>query len=603
MAVKIKQTHEKEIIALDIKTAIRLRPGMYLGQVSLIEEKIPIIKDNKLQFTEKKWSPGFRHMLVEILENAIDEAKRMKGKMKEINVTVNLNNNEIIIKDTGNGFHKAASKHKVTKKNIVRTAMEELHAGSNFNDSESNILGTHGVGSAVVNILSEYFEITTINKTHVVNLYWEDFELKREDIRKRNTKDVLGTVIRYKPTPEVFKGYKWDKEIVETYLRFKQYLIKNDPLLNNLKLTLDFILNGGKIEIDLNKDFLPENKIEISSKIGNIVIWPSFENSANISFINGSPCTGIHQKIIQDWINNYFDYNLSHHFYNTLISINVPSNLMRFGDQNKSRYDVTRFEIEELLESNFKNKVIRGLKNSEISKLILEKIEDRLHDESVKKLKKAQRKTNIRISKKYIPAVGKKTQLFITEGLSAMGSCSIARDAKTDGLYALKGKIKNIRKLSELASNKEIVDIISILKLDTEKELKPTYTKIIIATDEDYDGYYIESQIVNFFYTWFPYIIKEGYLYRLVTPLVVCDYNKKRKYFYTLKEFEKFTKDHKVSNVNYLKGLGSLSVDDWKWVMNNKLLINIKEDVKTKRYLNIAFGTNAQKRKIWLEGK
>ena len=145
MAVKVTQKNAKEIIALDQFEAVRLRPGMWLGQVSTVEERIPIIRDGKLIIAEKPWSPGFMHLIVEILENSLDEAKRMKGKMKAIHVEVDLDTNRVTITDEGGGFHKANSKHPKTRKNVVRTAMEELHAGSNFVDSSTNILGTHGV--------------------------------------------------------------------------------------------------------------------------------------------------------------------------------------------------------------------------------------------------------------------------------------------------------------------------------------------------------------------------------------------------------------------------------------------------------------------------
>ena len=101
MAIKVNQKHEKEIMALNNFEAVRLRPGMYLGQVSRVEEKIPIIRDGKLQSVDKPWSPGFMHLIVEILENALDEAKRMKGKMKNITVTVDLDTNKVIVKDEG----------------------------------------------------------------------------------------------------------------------------------------------------------------------------------------------------------------------------------------------------------------------------------------------------------------------------------------------------------------------------------------------------------------------------------------------------------------------------------------------------------------------
>ena len=602
MALKISQKHEKEIVALNIFEAVRLRPGMYLGQVSMVEERIPIIREGKLQTYDKPWSPGFMHLIVEILENALDEAKRMKGKMKNINVVVNLDTNEVTISDEGQGFHKAASKHEKTKKNVVRTAMEDLHAGSNFIDSSTNILGTHGVGSAVVNILSKKFEITTVNATSYVHFEWDDYNVISEEKRGKSSTDRRGTTVSFIPSPDIFPGFKWDKELIQTYLSFKNYLISLDPKLKNLRIGGKFIYNGKTEDLGLTMTFLPEENITVKSELGTIILWKSYEGSNSVSFINGSRCAGIHQKIVNDWCNEYFNYNLAHHFYDTLITLDVPSSLMRFGDQNKSKYDVTRFEIEDKLGSNFKSKILRNLKNSDIAREIAEDIEDRLHDESIKKIKKAQRTSKRKISDKYSPASVKKELLYITEGLSAAGPVKQARNSETEGVYALRGKIKNTKRLADLAENKEILEIISVLGLDPSKETQPTYKNIIIAADEDPDGQHISSLIINFFYKWFPHVIKDGRLLKLVTPLVACDYQGERKYFFSLEEFAKFSKNKKLLNVNYLKGLGSLSIDDWEWVMSHKVLFNIVEDRSSKKFLEIAFGDSSQKRKTWLEG-
>jgi DNA gyrase/topoisomerase IV subunit B len=417
MAITIKQTHEKEIIALSQFEAIRLRPGMYIGPVSMIDEKIPIIRNGKLQLIEKTWSPGFRHLLVEILENSIDEAKRMHGKMSNLFVIVNLDNNTITVKDTGGGFHKAHTKHSKTKKNIVRTAMEDLHAGSNFTDSSTSILGTHGVGAAVVNVLSSEFGVTTINKTHCVKYVWKDFHVTTEEIRLKTSKDELGTTVWFKPSEDVFANFKWDKELINTYLSFKSFLISQDPIIKNLKLVWSFVEGGLIKAAEITENFLPEDTISIKNKLGTIFLWPAYENSTSISFINGSHCTGIHQKIVNDWGNEYFGYALAHHFYNTLVTLDVPSTLMRFGDQNKSKYDVTRFEIEDLMVTNFKSKLLRALKGSDLSKKIFESIEDRLYDENMKKIKRAQKTSKRKISDKYSPASKHKKNIFLTEGL------------------------------------------------------------------------------------------------------------------------------------------------------------------------------------------
>ncbi len=596
----MKTQNSKEIIALDIKEAVRLRSSMYIGQVVPMEEKLPIIIDGQLKMVEKSWSPGFMHLIVEILENSLDEAKRCRGKMKNVFVTINLDTNEVTVADEGDGFHKANSIHQKTKKNVVRTAMEELHAGSNFSETDTNVLGTHGVGSAITNILSEKFTITTINKTHHVHFEWNNFKVVNEERRKRESGEKLGTSISFIPYNGTFPDFKWDEELISTYLSYKLFLIQNDPIINNLNLVGKFIKDGKETSIPVSSEFIKKDFVKVDTSFGVIYLWESYENSGSLSFINGSQCVGIHQKIVNDWCNNYFGYNLSHHFYETLISLNVPSYLMRFADQNKTKYAIGRGEIEEELAHNFKSKLIRNLKKSSIAKNIEQNIEDRLHAENMNKIRKAKRQSKRKISEKYSPPSKRKEVIYLSEGLSAAGSVKQARDAETEGVYALKGKVKNVRKLSDLTKNNEILEIMSILDIEPGNEKHASYDKIVIAADSDPDGDHIASLIINFFHKWFPHIVKEKKLYKLVTPLVACDYGKDRHYFYTSEEFNEFKQTKKVNNVVYLKGLGSLSMKDWVYVMNNKTIFQLIQDRSADKYLNIAFGPSAEKRKKWL---
>ena len=185
---------------------------------------------------------------------------------------------------------------------------------------------------------------------------------------------------------------------------------------------------------------------------------------------------------------------------------------------------------------------------------------------------------------------------------SAAGSVKQARDSETEGVYALKGKVKNTRKLSDLTSNTELLEIMSILDIEPDNLKQTIYNKIIIAADEDPDGQHISSLIINFFFKWFPHIIKEKKLFKIITPLIVCNYGKNKHYFYSSEEFNEFSKNKKVADINYLKGLGSLSLEDWNYVMNNRMLFQIIPDRSAKKYLEIAFGTSSLKRKNWLEG-
>lgn len=606
MAVKINQKHSKEIVALDTFEAVRLRPTMYLGQVALMDDKIPIIEKGKIIQKEKNWSPGFMHLIVEILENALDEAKRMKGKMKKIEITIDQRDNEITVQDTGGGFHRATSKHSKTGKSIVRTAFEELHAGSNFIDSSTNILGTHGVGSAIVNILSEKFSVHTTNNTSWVRCEWKDFKIQSEKKGKPGTTTQRGTRVSFVPSTEVFPNFKWDLELIQTYLSFKQFLIQSDPKISKTKLVASIIdLDGKQKPLELYDNFIPEEHILIQDKEwGTIAMWKSFEDSTSISFINGSQATGIHQKIVNDWCNEHYDYNLAHHFFETMVSLNIPSTLMRFADQNKTKFAAARWEIEPVIQPAFKNKLLRKLKGSPLDEHVRQAIEERLYDQNIKKIKKAQRSSKRKISEKYTAASRHKDSLYVAEGQSAAGGVKQSRDSEREGVYALKGKIKNTRTLSDLTTNKEILEIMSVLGIEPGISKPPAYKNIIIAADEDPDGQHIAALIVNFFYKWFPYIIQEGRLKRLITPLVAADHGHNgRKYFYTMSDFAEYNKKYKLTNIAYLKGLGSLSIPDWEYVMNNKLLFELTMDDKTENYLDIAFGASSQKRKLWLEGK
>lgn len=600
MSIDIKQTHEKEIIALSPFESVRLRPGMYIGQVELMEDKLPLIIDNKIINVEKNWSPGFNHLFVEIFENALDEAKRCKGKMQKVYITINLDNNEITVADTGDGFHNAAKIHKKTNKTVVRTALEELHAGSNFSENSSNILGTHGVGSAVCNMLSEKFYVKTINETDIVEYEWKDYVIVNESIRKKK-KELTGTTISFIPSKEVFKKQKYDLEILKSYLSFKKYLISKDPIISNLELDINIITNNILSKLELYTDFIPKESISVETKFGSVFMWSIFDNSAATSFVNGSMCSGIHQKIINDWCNDYFDYNLAHHYFETLIILNVNSKLLKFSDQNKTRYAITRAEIEAELEKNFKKKLISQLSKSKIAEDVKELINNRKYTDSISKIKKSQKNKKHKISEKFIAPSGELKTLYLVEGSSSQGSVSQARNAKTEGIYALRGKVKNAKTLADLAENIEIMDIISILGLELNTKKDTICNKIVIAADSDFDGNHIASLIINFFERWFPHIIENKKLFILATPLVSCKHNNEPKYFYDLNEYEEFIINNKVTSINYLKGLGSLSIDDWKYVMANKVLWQVTKDCYANKFLDIIFGNDSKKKRKWLE--
>lgn len=141
-------------------------------------------------------------------------------------------------------------------------------------------------------------------------------------------------------------------------------------------------------------------------------------------------------------------------------------------------------------------------------------------------------------------------------------------------------------------------------------EVKDTNTFFVVLNENDAilshncDGIgHIASLVINLFYKWFPQVIDSGKLNILITPLASADIGKERKYFYSLSEigeFEKSKTAHK--NMRYLKGLGSLAIQDWELIMKERKMFKLKIDRSAAKYIDIAFGPSAGKRKQWLEG-
>jgi len=592
----------KEIVALSDFEHVLHRSTMYVGSVEKSDERVQIIEGGKIVEKTKTISVGFYKMLNEIVDNAFDEAKRMAGKMPTIIVKINSKTNEVTVIDTGDGFVNAEKINQKTGSSNVETAMTMLRAGSNFyNDSASDaLIGTNGVGAALVNMLSDSFEIITTNSEVTYQIGWERFVKKQEECTNRKN-NSLGTTVKYIPRKDIFKNCKWDKEYLYSMFIFRQYLKNRDSVISNLNL--EFYFDGEKLNLDI--DFLPENAILLTTKLGIFAAWINFESSASVSFINGANCVGIHQKIVTDWMNDIFNYPQAYRFFETLLILNLPPKLVRFADQNKTRYAANRNDIQELLEKNFYKSLRQQLPKSEFFHLVKKAIEEHTKSAELKNIKSKKKAATKKISDKYFPPSQSKGTLFIVEGSSAMGSILQKRDPRMDAVYSLKGKIKNARVLSDLASNAEIIDLMNILNLEPGDGSKCSFANVVIATDWDPDGIgHIASLIINLFYKWFPQVIDAGKLNILITPLVSAEVKNKRKYFYSMSEWNEFESSKESYNgVRYLKGLGSLSIQDWQMVMAERKMYRIKNDSSANRYIEIAFGNSSDKRKRWLEGR
>ncbi len=168
----------KEIVVLSEREHILLRPTVYVGSVKSTDEKVPLVRQERIIYEEKPISVGMYKILNEVIDNSVDEAKRMKGKMKTITISISPKTNSATIKDTGNGFFKGTSINKDSGKTNIETAVSMLRAGSNFNNDEieETLIGTNGMGVALTNVLSRRFKIVSVNETHYFEKEWIDFE-------------------------------------------------------------------------------------------------------------------------------------------------------------------------------------------------------------------------------------------------------------------------------------------------------------------------------------------------------------------------------------------------------------------------------------------
>lgn len=593
---------ERDIVAFEDHEHVLKRPALYVGSITKSDEKIPIYRDGSFVTELRSISVAYWKIIDEVIDNALDEAKRCareKKPMSSIYVRFDSNSGVIEVEDTGRGFKDGDKNNSKTGLTNIETALTKLRSGSNFYNEEngSTVVGMNGMGVSLCTILSDWLEIETSNGAIIYKQKWVDFtKVAYKEIKKTTKKTKTGTIIRFKPREKVFVDCLPEYDIVLTKMVLRNLLIKNSKDINALNFVVYF---DGK-QIDLNIPTIPIDSMQIKSDLGNIWVFKSFEDSCSLGFINGALCTGSHINIVRDTINEIFDSSTAHHFYEMIALFDLPAQNVRFGDQNKTKFVTPRSEMEEVFAKQIIPRIRKEVSKWKYFKEIKKLIQEKSDAESLRKVRSAKRQSKVQISDKYTPPAKKQINLFICEGHSAAGGLCQGRNPQTDGVYALKGKVKNVRTVRDLATNQEVLDLIHIMGLEPGKEDNLKWEKVIIAADADPDGHHISSLIINFIWKWFPNVIRNGKLMILKSPLVRVGQGTKRRYFYSKDEFNRTIKNKKSEDVRYLKGLGSMNSQDWEWVYRNMNLVKIVADKKANKSLQIAMGENVEERKIWL---
>ena len=562
---------------------IRKRPGMYIGRLGNGDDQ----------------GDGIYVLLKEVVDNSIDEFSMGFGKQIQVTVT----EKEAIVRDFGRGI----------PLNSVIKAVSVLNTGGKYDTKGyKKSVGLNGVGLKAVNALSEHFFVEAYRDGMSS---FAEFRLgKLVDSGQRPTKEKNGTMVKFIPDEHLFVGYTFHMDIIESMMKNYSYLKKG--------LTLNFNGTAYKSEnglLDLIKDNMSETPlyepIHLVGEDIEIVLTHGNSYGENIaSFVNGQNTRdgGTHLSAMREAIAKTLK-----EFYKTFAkkdfapedirqgiigAISIQIQEPNFEGQTKTKLGSTymwetdiedengnhtydqgptiRSAVNDFVKTNLDNYLhIHKDIIPTLQQKITESEQERKEISTIqKKTKERNKRTNI-YNKKLrdceihyndkLPAAKKDmaelTSIFITEGDSASGTITKARQAKTQAVFSLRGKPINCYKESrkKVAENDELNLLINALGVEDDMD-NLRYNKIIVATDADDDGMHIRMLVITFFMKYYPDLIRRGHVHILQTPLFRVKNKKDIRYCFTQDEKEKAIKELKTGvEITRFKGLGEISSSEF----------------------------------------
>jgi len=586
------------------------RPGMYVGDTTIGKHDKWVMEDGRIAKKKVKVVPAFLKLFDEIISNCIDEGFRTNFKYaNEIKVRVD-DNGKITIEDNGRGIPVKESEGGKTQSELAFT---NLRAGANFDDGVGNVsIGTHGLGSTLVNILSKKFIAHTDDGKKHFRLQCSK-NMSEIDTEVSETKNKQGTTVSYFADFDRLgmKGIDADhmslieKRVTDLAVCFPQ---------------IKFKFNGRLVKAGTFKEYLKKigDTYEIcETSTFKVAVIPS-ESGEYISFVNGIDTFGggVHCDIVSsDVAGALKDAIKKKHkldirvpdIKNRLLFVVITNDVgdPKFDSQTKERLTNNANEIKPIFEGVTDDKFInRIMRNEELIQPIIEALLLKKQLAEARALRKAQKTAKKKKVASHISASGKNTEdkiLFITEGQSAISNLINVRQTAIHGGFPLRGKPRNVRELkpTDIMKNKELSELMSIIGLELGEPADDlNYGKIGILADADYDGFSIAALLVNFFSNW-KELFDDGRILFIKSPIVIAKNKKKVKRYYDLKDFadDSLGSDWKIE---YNKGLGSLSVEEYDLMINNPVTETIDYDSGATGSLETAFGKNSIPRKQWL---
>jgi topoisomerase-4 subunit B len=607
---------EESIKSLDWKEHIRLRPGMYIGKLG--DGSSP--------------DDGIYVLVKEVIDNCIDEYTMGYGKTIEVTIdkkTVN-------IRDYGRGIPLGK----------VVDVVSKINTGAKYDSKVfQKSVGLNGVGTKAVNALSHYFKVASIREGKIKEAEFEQGVLIKEH-KESKTGEENGTFVTFIPDENIFKHFHFIPEYLEKQIWNYCFLNAGLRIIFNGK---SYVSRNGLLDLltrETNADTNPESIrypiIHLKGEDIELALTHNNDYGEDYhSFVNGQHTTqgGTHQaafreayvKVIRDFYKKDYDASDIRQSIVAAISVRVVEPV--FESQTKTKLgslnvdeggpsmrqfilDFLSRELDNFLHKNpsVADALKKRIEQSERERKDLAGIK-KLANERAKKANLHNKKLrDCRVhfndepptkNKEEFFATQNETTIFITEGDSASGSITKARDVETQAVFSLRGKPLNCFGMSKkvVYENEELNLLQHALNIEEGLE-GLRFNRIVIATDADVDGMHIRLLIMTFFLQFFPDLVKNNHIYILETPLFRV--RNKQETIYCYSDAERKDAISKLGvkpEITRFKGLGEISPDEFGQFIGEEMRLQpviLDHGDQIQHLLEYYMGKNSQERQEFI---